>query len=161
MHVILDLNKKSKDTNSILKNRLDTKLTTEEEKQLDERIKNAGVFILLSRENIEEKEILPSYYERQSIEQIFGFAKHNNSALPLRVNSEQSINGYLMLVFLALVIFITMRQRLKLPMDKALLTLRNLKAKIFDDEIVLQEASKKTKEIMKALNIIMPTSLGI
>ena len=58
-------------------------------------------------------------------------------------------------------IFITMRQRLKLPMDKALLTLRNLKAKIFDDEIVLQEASKKTKEIMKALNIIMPTSLGI
>jgi hypothetical protein len=54
-----------------------------------------------------------------------------------------------------------MRQRLKSPMDKALLTLRGLKAKIFDDEIIIQEPNKKFKDITKALNIIMPTKLGI
>lgn len=160
-HVILDPGKKSKDTNLILKNRLDDKLTEKEKNELDEKIKNAGFFILLSREQIEEKKILPSYYERQYIEQLFGFAKHNNSLLPLRVHSEQSIKGYLMLVFLALILFVTMRQKLKVPMDKALLILRNLKAKVFDNEIVVQEINKKTKNIMQALEIIMPTNLGI
>jgi len=53
---------------------------------------------LLSRKKIEGKEILPNYYARQAIEQIFGFAKHNNSILPLRVHGEQSIKGYIMLV---------------------------------------------------------------
>ena len=160
-HIILDPSKKSHDTTFILKNRLDREPTKDDKKELDEKIKNAGFFILLSRENIEEKEILPSYYERQSIEQVFGFAKHNNSVLPLRVHSEQSIKGYLMLVFFALILFITMRQRLKIPMDKALLILRNLKAKIFDTEIIVQEMNKKTKVVMDSLNIIMPTGSGI
>ena len=66
-----------------------------------------------------------------------------------------------MLVFLALIIFISMKQRLKKPMGRVWLRLRSLKAKVFDDEIVIQEANKKTKEIFKALKIIMPTSMGI
>lgn len=160
-HVILDPSKKSQDTKYILKNRLDSKLTKDDKKEIDEKIKTAGFFILLSRENIEEKEILPSYYERQSIEQVFGFAKHNNSILPLRVHSEQSVKGYLLLVFFSLILFITMRQKLKTPMDKALLTLRSLKAKIFDAKVIVQEMNKKTKTIMNSLNVIMPTDSGI
>lgn len=160
-HVILDPSKKSQDTKWILKNKLDNKLTQEDKIKIDEQIKSAGFFILLSREDIAEKEILPGYYERQSIEQIFGFAKHNSNALPLRVHSEQSIKGYLMLVFFALILFITMRQKIKMPMDKALLTLRGLKAKIFDDNVIVQEMNRKTKNIIDSLDIIMPTNSGI
>lgn len=160
-HIILDPSKKGKDTNLILKDRLDDKIGKEDKKDIDEKMKGAGFFILLSRDHIEKIDILPSYYTRQSIEQIFGFAKSNNNMLPLRVHSEQSIKGYLMLVFLALIIFIAMRQKLKSPMDKALLILRSLKAKVFDNEIIIQEANKKTKEILETLKVIMPTSLGI
>jgi hypothetical protein len=46
-------------------------------------------------------------------------------------------------------------------MDKTLLTLRSLKAKIYDDTIIIQEPNKKTQDILKTLNIIMPTSWGI
>ena len=116
---------------------------------------------MLSRKKIEGKEILPNYYARQAIEQIFGFAKHNNSILPLRVHGEQSIKGYIMLVFLALILFVTMRCQLKVSMDKVLLILRGLKAKIFDEEIIIQEPNKKIKNIMEAMDIIMPTVLGI
>lgn len=161
VHVILDPSKKAKDTNIILKDKVNDKLTLEDKQALDEKMKDAGYFILLSYHKIDKEEILPSYYARQSIEQIFGFAKSNNNLLPLRVHDEQSIRGYLMLVFLALIIFIIMRQRLKSPMDKALLVLRGLKAKVFDNEIIIQEANKKNKDIAKALNIIMPTTLGI
>jgi transposase len=102
-----------------------------------------------------------SYYARQAIEQIFGFAKSNNNILPLRVHDAQSIRGYLMLVFIALIIFISMRQRLKITVDKALLALRSLKAKVFDNDIIVQEPNKKVKDIFTDLKIIMPTNLGI
>jgi transposase len=156
-HVILDPSKKAKDINMILKSSLDSELSKEEKNDLDQKMKVAGFFILLSRKPIDRHEVLPSYYTRQSIEQVFGFAKHNNNILPLRVHDEQSIRGYLMLIFLALIAFVSIRQKLQTPIDKAFLALRNLKAKIFDDEIIVQEINKKNKDIFKALNIIMPT----
>lgn len=109
------------------------------------------------------EEVLPSYYTRQSIEQIFGFAKSNNNILPLRVHSNASIRGYLFLVFLSLVIFVMMRQKLqpKYTMNQALLILRNLKAKIYENEVMIQEPAKKVKDIAKLLNIIVPTKVGI
>ena len=161
IHVILDPSKKSKDTNIILKDQLYESLSTQQQQTLNDKMKTAGFFILLSRQEIDRTQILPSYYARQAIEQIFGFAKSNNNILPLRVHDEKSIRGYLMLAFLVLIIFITMRQKIKSPMDKTLLTLRSLKAKIYDDTIIIQEPNKKTQDILKTLNIIMPTSWGI
>ena len=161
VYVILDPSKKGKDINYILKNQLADKLESQELSELDKKMKMAGFFILLSRTEIERSNILPTYYTRQAIEQVFGFAKSNNNILPLRVHDDQSIRGYLMLVFLALIIFISMRQKLKVPMDKVLLILRSLKAKVFEDAIIVQEPNKKTKDIFDALNIIMPTKLGI
>jgi len=162
-HIILDPNKKSKDVNNILKNCIENKQTDVEKAAINKKIKYGGYFILLSKSEIKPNEVLPTYYNRQSIEQIFGFAKSNNSLLPLRVHSEQSINGYLMLVFIALILFITMRQKLQpdITMDKALLRLRGLKAKIYEDGAIIQEPNKKVKEISKALKIIMPTTLGV
>lgn len=161
VHLILDPSKKSKDMNMILKGNACDIISDEIAEELDEKMKCAGFFILLSREDISKKQVLPSYYARQAIEQIFGFAKSNNNILPLRVHDEESIKGYLMLVFLALIIFITIRQRAKEPMDKVLLKLRTLKAKVFDDSIILQEPNRKVKDIYKTLNILMPTYPGI
>ena len=107
--------------------------------------------------------MLPTYYSRQLIEQVFGFAKSNNSILPLRVHSDQSIQGYLLLVFLSLVVFVMMRQKLqpKFTVEQALLILRNLKAKVYEAEAIVMEPNKKSKDITTLLNIIMPTSVGI
>jgi transposase len=57
-----------------------------------------------ARVTADKQDILPTYCTRQAIEQIFGFAKSNNNLLSLRVHSEQSVNGYLMLVFLSLIL---------------------------------------------------------
>lgn len=160
-HVILDPTKKNKDIKFIFKDKLTEPLKEDTQAALDTKMKEAGFFIILSKKEIQKDQILPSYYSRQKIEEIFGFAKSNNNILPLRVHSETSIRGYLMLVFLALIIFITMKQRLKEPMDKVWLKLRALKAKVFDDEIIIQEPNKKVKDIFKALGIIMPTKLGV
>lgn len=163
VHIILDASKKAQDINTILKTTLENDQTEETIIAVNKKIKYSGYFILLSKSEIKKNDILPTYYMRQAIEQIFGFAKSNNTLLPLRVHTEQSINGYLMIVFLALIIFITMRQKLQphIMMDKALLQLRALKAKIYEDTIIVQEPNKKIKDIAKALKIIMPITLGI
>ena len=162
-HVILDTSKKSKETSNILRNNLDCEQTEKQISNLNDKIKYSGYLILLSKAAMPKGEILPTYYTRQAIEQIFGFAKSNNNLLPLRVHSEQSINGYLMLVFISLVLYITMRQKLQpnVSMDKAMLRLRSLKAKIYDDVILVQEPNKKVKDVASGLGIIMPTLLGI
>ena len=137
--------------------------SSSKETELNNKIKYSGFLILLSKTKIDKQDILPTYYTRQAIEQIFGFAKTNNNLLPLRVHSEQSVNGYLMLVFISLILFITARQKLQpdITADKAMLRLRGLKAKIYDQEILIQEPNKKVKDIVKALGVIMPTSLGV
>ncbi len=161
-HIILDPAKRAKDMRS-MSNSLGEKMTNAEIEKMNFKIKYAGFLVLLSKSSIAKNDILPTYYTRQAIEQIFGFAKSNNNLLPLRVHSEQSINGYLMLVFLCLIVFIKMREKLQpdIPMDKALIRLRSLKAKVYDDQIIIQEPNKKVKDIATALNITMPTSLGV
>ena len=162
-HVILDHCTKLKDTTKALKDSFDIDTTNNDTLIIDKKLKYSGYFILLSRTSLEKQDVLPAYYVRQNIEQIFGFSKSNNSLLPLRVHSEQSINGYLLLTFIALILFIGMRQRLMptISMEKALLQLRALKAKVYDDEILIQEPNKKIKDIIKKLNIILPITLGI
>jgi hypothetical protein len=55
------------------------------------------------------------------------------------------------------------RQKLQpdITTDKAMLRLRGLKAKVYDQEILIQEPNKKVKDVVKALGVIMPTSLGV
>jgi len=159
-HVILDQSKRSSEVKKIL---LDKRANPTEKKDHETMIKNAGYFVLISAELIEKNEIMPNYYLRQQIEQIFGFAKNNNSLLPLRVHSEQSINGYLMLVFLSLILFVIIKEKLGITwtVEQALNILRCHKAKIYQNEMVPIEARKKDKDIYQALSITVPSSLGV
>ena len=159
-YIILDPHKKATDLNLLVADAFEE---SKAENKVNEAMKSCGFFILISRDKIAQKDVLPTYYTRQSIEQVFGFAKSCLGALPLRVHSDQSVRGYLLLVFLTLVIFILMRQKLQpdYTTENALMVLRGLKAKIFDSEIVIQEPSKKAKTIAKLLGFIMPTELGI
>ena len=55
------------------------------------------------------------------------------------------------------------RQKLQptYTIDQALLILRNLKAKIYTTEAIVQEPNKKVKDIAKLLNVMVPTKVGI
>ena len=65
-----------------------------------------------------------------------------------------ALQGYLFLNFIVLILFIKVRGQLKeeFSPQQALIILRNLKAKIFDSEILLTELSKKQKTILALLN---------
>jgi hypothetical protein len=49
----------------------------------------------------------------------------------------------------------------KFTVEQALIILRNLKAKVYENTIIPLEATKKAKDIFKLLEVTVPTSWGI
>jgi hypothetical protein len=115
-----------------------------------------GVFILVSSEAIESDQLLSVFYMRQKVEQVFDIQKNNVDLLPLRTHTEETLRGHLFLTFLTTVAYMALSRRLnetKMTVDSAMLTLRNLKCKIFDDFILVKEATKQMKEAAAAFDV--------
>jgi hypothetical protein len=121
-----------------------------------------GVFILISSENIDENDVLPLYYTRQVIEQIFDAGKNNADILPLRTHSEETFRGHLMLTFLASILYMQMNQALHKKKNNAISAfniMRNLKCKVFDNTIIVGEPTKKMNDVLKILKIDFPKTI--
>ena len=121
-----------------------------------------GFFVLICSEMIEPTEILPLYYTRQVVEQIFDMSKNDIDLLPLRVHGEETLRGHLMLVFLASLVYLFLNDKLKTTKfnaGNALLTYRNLKCKVYNNEILVKEAVRNMNDIAKALGIIIPQKI--
>ena len=120
---------------------------------------NAGIFMLISSQEIEINDVLSAYYTRQSIEQIFGFSKDNLDILPIRCHNNETIQGYFFLQFLLLVVYIGLRETIKekYTVEQAIIIMRALKCKVYDNKIVISEATKMQKEIFEAAEILVPS----
>jgi hypothetical protein len=128
--------------------------------EIDSQIRKKGAFILISSESLENKEILPLYYTRQLVEQIFDVNKNNVDLIPLRTHCEETFRGHLMLAFLAAISYLSINNSLKesdYNFTGAFVALRNLKCKVFSDRILVKEANKKANEIAKLLEIEIPS----
>ncbi len=119
--------------------------------------------ILVSSFDIEKKEVVPLYYMRQMIEKLIGFSKDDLNLIPLRVHEEETLRGYLLLMFISLTVFALLKNDLgsEYTVEEALLTMRNLKCKVYDSEIIIQELAKQQKEILEKLDIIVPKKMGV
>ena len=119
--------------------------------------------ILVSSFDIHRDEVVPYYYSRQIAERLFGFSKDDLKLLPLRTHKEESMRGYLLLLFVSLIGFLLLRKKLErdFSVEEALLSVRNLKAKVFEEEMIIPELTKEQKEIFEKFGIMVPNTLGI
>ena len=130
--------------------------------EMDDNIRKKGIFVLISSEQIETKDVMTLYYTRQTVEQVFDVSKNYADLLPLRVHNEETFRGHLMLSFIATVVFLLINQQLNgsaFNTEGAFLILRNQKCKVFDDRILPKEPNKNMNEIYKKLNITPPLFL--
>lgn len=157
-YLILDPEKKGRDTTKLLRNSSNIEAIQHEE------IAKQGFFAIISSKPLEPKKVLPTYYRRAMIEQIFGFCKANNNILPLRRHSRKTMEGFIFLSFLTLIVYITLREALigRFTVSEAVLILRALKCRIYENqEMVVLEPTKLQKEIFKQLDILVPKKAGI
>ncbi len=125
---------------------------------------NSGTFVLISSRRIATEKVLPYYYTRQQIEQVFDVCKNNTKMLPLRTQSEETFRGHLILAFIAAVIVKILQEKLKnteMTPDGVLLALRNQKCKVYDDKVLTMEFVKKANDVMKFFKLKCPIEIPI
>jgi hypothetical protein len=156
-YLIIDIDRKNDEFRKYAASTVDDKSISREEMQ--NKIKSLGVFVILSAEDVDENQILPIYFARQSIEQVFDIAKNNVDILPVRIHNEDTLRGHLMLSFLATSAFIFANQILegtKVCAIGAFHVMKSLKIKVYEKNLIIQEPTKKMNDIIKHLKLSLP-----
>jgi hypothetical protein len=155
----LDIDRKGSESRKLFQRAREDRLSNAD---VFDRMASQGAFILVSSRRIAKEKILPTYYMRQQIEQIFDIGKNYANMLPLRVQSENTFRGHLLMTFVASVIVKKIQDDLKKTVYNPIslfMNLRNQKCKVFNERVIVQEAFKKANDAYKHFNIHCPVSL--
>jgi hypothetical protein len=161
-YVAMDMDRKHDEVQKYARATLANKDVSADE--MNKVMRSKGLFILLSAQNVNIHDILPLYYERQVIEQVFDIGKNNTELLPLRVHSEEAFRGHLLLSFLAATVYIAANNLLDGSNNCAMSAFhlfRNLKCKVFNKQAIVLEPNKRMNDIVKHLKLSLPSSLPL
>ena len=131
------------------------------QKAVTQRLNRLGRFILFYNGELDWLSCLTLYRERDAVEKCFLRMKNDLDTLPLNARREDSVRGYLFMVFIALIIRMRLQMILKetglskqYSVEKLLLELEKIKLFVLSHgEIIQSEVSKKNREILTALNL--------
>ena len=138
--------------------------------ETDAAIKRLGAFAILTSEEMDEDKLLPMYYTRQQVEQVFDITKNYADLLPIRVQSEQTFAGHLLISFMATAIIQRLQQDLlkrrskkakSLNAESIMIYLRNQKCKVYKDFCIPQEASKEVNAIYDIFKVQVPYKIPL
>ena len=124
---------------------------------------NRGIMVLVSSKEIPKEEVLSAYYLRLSVEQVFCYSKSDLGLLPIRNHNDKTVQGYLFFQFLLLILYLKIKEKIagNYTVEQMLLTLRKLKCKVFENQIIPAELTKNQKTIFEQSAILVPNFLGI
>ncbi|MDR1993872.1 MAG: hypothetical protein LBQ98_10370 [Nitrososphaerota archaeon] len=119
-------------------------------------VESGAVCVFVCSEKLEAEQALSLYYLRQIVEVMFDMGEIFADGLPFEVEGEDIFLGYLFLSFLCATVFLSLNQLLKgsaYDVWGAFAVLRNQKCKVFDDCVLVKEATKEMNELYKKLDI--------
>lgn len=158
-YICLDVQRRSDEDRKVMERASDKKMSTS---SVFDAMGKHGYFMLISSRRIAPEKVLPLYYTRQQIEQVFDIGKNYADMLPLRVQTESTFRGHLLLTFIATVIIKLIQDELKssdITPDSLFLNLRNQKCKVFERKVVPQEAFKKANDCYKVFKVKCPVTI--
>jgi transposase len=109
-HIVVDPERKGREITKELLEVMEDGFSGDEAK-IEYELKRKGIMILISSFKIKKEDVVPLYYLRQRVERLFSFAKDDLKLIPLRVHREETLRGYLLLVFITLIVFVLMKKR--------------------------------------------------
>jgi hypothetical protein len=155
----LDIERKSSESRKLFQRAKEDKLC---DSDVYDRMSSEGAFILVASRRISKNRILPTYYMRQQIEQLFDIGKNYADMLPLRVQNENTFRGHLLMTFIASVVVKKLQDDLKdtgyNPIS-VFMNMKNQKCKVYDDCIIVQEAFRKANDVYKHFKIPCPIKI--
>ena len=125
-----------------------------------------GVFALAGTRRMAKGELLPPYHARDRIEKVFEIARQGGKALPVCVQTEETLGGHLPMCLVATVATRTMSDvlasRRTSPAVESMLEIpRGRHATGYDGQLVTTEPVRKTSEAHGAFGIRCPDTIGL
>jgi hypothetical protein len=160
-YLMIDLQKEFEEVNHIIQKYSDID-DPDREIKIAKKQETGGRFILLASKEYNTNEILPLYYQRQGIEQLFDIIKTYANVLPVRVHSDETLRGMLLIAFLATAVYSHVSYALsdsKLSAKEALVELGYILIHMYESSAIIEELTKKQKEIMRDLKLEYPMDL--
>lgn len=158
-YIGIDIERKNSESSKLFRR---AKANEMKDGEVFDKMASHGVFILVSSRKMVKEKILPAYYMRQQIEQIFDIGKNYADMLPLRVQNESTFRGHLLITFIASVIVKKIQEGLAKTVYNPIslfLNLRNQKCKVYDGLVITQEAFKKANDCYKIFDIACPVEI--
>lgn len=123
-----------------------------------------GLFMLVATRPIATEKVLPLYYMRNQIEEVFRVDKGKGKLLPLRTATEETFRGHLMVTFITSVILTLLQEKLagtKFTSTAMFEELRHQQGILYDDAIIPSVAVKKMNDIYKLFKIKCPDEIPV
>ena len=102
-----------------------------------------GIFAIVTKGNLDPKDVIPIYYQRQGIEQFFDFAKNLGKMKVVRNRTLETIEGHMLMSFIATFIAIVIKNKMNI-LDLSYISvpvkLRN------EDEFIMVQSEAETAE---------------
>ena len=158
-YLCLDCTMKREEEHKLSQKVSDTELSLAE---IHGKRRSHGIFMLVSTRRISKDNLLPLYYTRNHIEDIFKLCKNNCKILPINVQTEATLRGHLLVTFIAAVIMKMLSDRLKdtkITIEMLFMALQQHRAKIYESKIIVCETTKIMNFIYKRFKIRIQTEL--
>ena len=173
-YCILDVDRKNQEDSVLAKKAFKEGLTAGE---AFDSMSRTGFLVIMSNMDLKNSEVLPDYYARQYIEQFLDIGKGSASLLPLRVHSEDTFRGHLLVAFIAAAVVQNLQNELtelgkvkkqgserrtgnKSPnMVSALMDFRNQKCKVYDEVILPREPQAKANAVYRLFGLDVPYAI--
>jgi transposase len=169
-YIFLDANRNRKQAGDfekkiIYEKKLGREYSKQECKDFQKKLLTMGIFTLISPKKMLPEEVLPLYYTRQKIEQLFDIGKNQYNLIPLRVHSTEAIKGHLLLCFMVLISYILSKEALNslnITVDRAYLIMRDLFVEILQEgKHTIKELQPLMRDIVVAMKLQEPENCSI
>ena len=127
---------------------------------ISRRLNRMGRMILIGNSSQEWNDILDLYRSRDRVEKGFRDMKSDLEAIPMGTHTDETMQGYLLVQFVALIMESEMRRRMRVSglskrmgLHEMLLELSKLRVVRQDGSMFLTEVSKKQREIFQGMGI--------
>jgi hypothetical protein len=132
--------------------------------EFDQKSKTAGMFIMISSIEMPKEEVLPYYYSRQTIEQIFDTSKNYARLLPLGLHNINTFNGHLLISFITTIIYLKLQKIFNShpfnPID-FMTEMRGVTCGVYEDHLHIYELTSKQKKMLKILDMEIPMRISL
>jgi hypothetical protein len=160
VYLCVDYSRRNNEIKKFTIDAIDDKLPRKEWSSFTDKM---GFFALVSSVKIHPSKLLPIYYQRQTVEQVFDISKNIGHILPLATHNENTFRGHIMLSFMAIILYLKLNKcfadHKHLNAKNAIIEMKNLKCKVYDDFVLVKEMTKDMREICKIVDIKIPEKI--